>query len=139
MKWLLAVILVLKVAALQPGLMQRAEEFRWSTDADTQGKGDFGGNPSTSAQPKASAAVGAGGNESKRTSQRSDDATNGRLGPDEQLVMQRDVTWLTGALVFVGFLQFFALVGQVVIYCRQAKIMAHQAKEMEGQRVAMRG
>jgi len=54
------------------------------------------------------------------------------------LGIQRKLAWFTGALVVVGFLQFFALVGQVTIYCRQAKIMTRQAHEMKRQRGYMR-
>lgn len=56
---------------------------------------------------------------------------------DDQQIERKLVTF-TGLLVIVGFLQFFALVGQVVIYFRQAKIMTRQAHEMKRQRSYMR-
>src|SRR6267378_4317935 len=46
---------------------------------------------------------------------------------NDDLQIQRELVTFTGLLVVVGFLQFFALVGQVVIYFRQAKIMTRQA------------
>ena len=52
--------------------------------------------------------------------------------------IQGQLVTFTELLVVVGFLQFFALVGQVVIYCRQAKIMARQAHEMKRSRSYMR-
>lgn len=52
--------------------------------------------------------------------------------------IQGKIETFTGLLVLVGFLQFFALIGQVVIYCRQAKIMERQAHEMKRQRGYMR-
>jgi len=64
---------------------------------------------------------------------------NNEKTSDEDLRIQRKLALSTVALVVVGILQFFALVGQVIIYCRQAKIMAHQAGEMTRQRVTMRG
>jgi hypothetical protein len=63
---------------------------------------------------------------------------NSKQTPNEELGIQRELAWFTGALVVVGFLQFFALVGQVTIYCRQAKIMTLQAREMKRQRGYMR-
>src|SRR5208282_5556306 len=54
---------------------------------------------------------------------------------------QQGMDWIeifTGLLVAVGFLQLCALIGQVVIYCRQAKIMARQAHEAKRQRGFMR-
>src|SRR5271155_2370125 len=58
--------------------------------------------------------------------------------PDDDAQIQGKLVTFTGLLVVVGFLQFGALVGQVVIYCRQAKIMARQRNEMVRQRVTMR-
>jgi hypothetical protein len=52
--------------------------------------------------------------------------------------VQGQIKTFTGLLVVVGILQFGALIGQVVIYCRQAKIMARQAHEMTRQRGYMR-
>lgn len=51
--------------------------------------------------------------------------------------IQGNIETLTALLVIVGFLQFCALIGQVVIYCRQAKIMALQAHEMKRSRREM--
>lgn len=51
--------------------------------------------------------------------------------------LQGKLVTFTELLVVVGFLQFFALIGQVVIYRRQAKIMAYQASELTRQRVTM--
>lgn len=56
---------------------------------------------------------------------------------EQNAQIQRRIAAFTRLLVFVGVLQFFALVGQVMIYRRQAKIMAHQAHEMTRQRVTM--
>jgi len=53
--------------------------------------------------------------------------------------LEGKVVKFTGFLVIVGFLQFVALIGQVLIYCRQAKIMARQVAEMKGQRITMLG
>jgi hypothetical protein len=52
--------------------------------------------------------------------------------------IQGRIKTFTRLLVVVGFLQFAALIGQVVIYCRQAIIMARQAHEMKRQRGYMR-
>jgi hypothetical protein len=74
-------------------------------------------------------------------------ANNQHSSPEEQPAapkasndteIQGKIKTFTGLLVVVGFLQFFALIGQVVIYCRQAKIMARQAHEMKRQRGYMR-
>jgi hypothetical protein len=54
--------------------------------------------------------------------------------------MQRKLVAFTGLLVDVGFLQLLAMIGQAVIYCRQAKVMTRQAqaREMMRQRGFMR-
>ncbi len=49
------------------------------------------------------------------------------VAANDDVQIQRKLVIFTGLLAFVGFLQFFALVGQVVIYCRQARIMQQQA------------
>jgi len=59
-----------------------------------------------------------------------------KAGDDAEI--QGKIETFTGLLVIVGFLQFLALIGQVVIYCRQARIMERQAHEMKRQRGYMR-
>jgi hypothetical protein len=56
----------------------------------------------------------------------------------DDIEVQGKIKTFTGLLVVVGFLQLFALIGQVAIYCRQAKIMARQAHEAKRQRGYMR-
>jgi hypothetical protein len=63
-------------------------------------------------------------------------AGTGKASDDADI--QGKLVTFTKLLVVVGFLQFFALVGQVAIYCRQAKIMGRQAHEMKRQRGYMR-
>jgi len=63
-------------------------------------------------------------------------ASTGKASNDADI--QGKLVTFTELLVVVGFLQFFALIGQVVIYCRQAKIMARQAHEMKRSRSYMR-
>jgi hypothetical protein len=71
-------------------------------------------------------------------SQRPSELKAGTDRASDDADIQGKLVTFTKLLVVVGFLQFFALVGQVVIYCRQAKIMGRQAHEMKRQRGYMR-
>lgn len=50
---------------------------------------------------------------------------------NDDLKVQQELAWFTGALVLVSFLQFLALVGQAILFFRQARIMEQHRTSLE--------
>jgi hypothetical protein len=127
MRWLIIAVIIF---AQQPA---KAPEVKGNTDsevAQVSKQSDRRNSNEQPAQPEPSPSA---------DSQLFSAELKPRLGKaSDDADIQGKLVTFTELLVVVGFLQFFALVGQVVIYCRQAKIMGHQAHEMTRQRVTMR-
>jgi hypothetical protein len=127
MKWLILAIVIL---AQQPAKVPEGQGSAEGKGAQVSKQGDRGDNQSQiPKQPPLSST-----DNQHPTAEIQTAAPN----TNSDVEIQGKIKTFTGLLVFVGFLQFFALIGQVVIYFRQAKIMARQAHEAKRSRGYMR-
>lgn len=139
MKWLLIAVLVL---AQQPA---EAPKDKGATEATRAESATRTLGPETnqvrSAQPtptpaQASVEV---ENQGNAAAANGHTETSNRQTYDEDRVTQRKLTWFTGALAALGFLQLVVMFLTWLVYRRQAGIMEQQRATMQSQWATMQG
>jgi hypothetical protein len=127
MKWLVIAVIILAQQPAKPPESKGSPESKSAQVSNQTDRGESHNQPAAQSGSRAADNQHPAANLSTSTTH-----------PNSDAQIQGMLVTFTGLLVVVGFLQFAALIGQVVIYCRQANIMVHQARESTRQRITMR-